>query len=131
MHSEKLSVLIPAAKQQVFDYVADVNNFPQWATEFCHELRKDKNHYKVVSPMGEPYFRIQANPDNGEINLFATPAIDGKEYLPTRVISRGEKSSEYMVDFCQPPGISEAEFKQQRASLRKELDNIKSHFEPK
>jgi len=57
--------------------------------------------------------------------------IDGKEYLPTRVISRGEKSSEYMVDFCQPPGISEAEFKQQRASLRKELDNIKSHFEPK
>jgi hypothetical protein len=131
MHSEKLSVIIPAAKQQVFGYIANIDNFPRWATEFCQELHKEKDHYKVVSPMGELYFRIQANADSGEIDLFATPDIDGEEYLPTRVISQTGGTSEYVVDFCQPPSIGEAEFRRQRDSLRRELHNIKSYFESK
>ena len=115
MHSKKvrseiLSVVIPAAKQRVFDYVADVNNFPLWATEFCQELRREKDHYKVKSPMGELYLRIQAKPDSGEIVFFTTPEEDGQECLPTRVISHTDDTSEYVVDFCQPPGMGEAEF---------------------
>ncbi len=131
MRSENISVIIPAAKQQVFDYVADVDNFPQWATEFCRKLWLDNDHYKVISPMGELYFRIQANPDSGEIDFFATPDIEGNKCLPTRVISHTDDTCKYVVDFCQPPGIDQAEYQQQCASLRRELDNIKSYFESK
>ena len=129
MHSEKISVMIPASKQQVFNYIADIKNFPQWATEFCQELRMDDEHYKVVSPQGELYLRLQANPNNGEINLFATPELNGEEYLPTKVISHNDHTSEYVVDFCHPPGIGEAQFQQQCASIRRELKNIKFYFE--
>ncbi|WP_455211912.1 hypothetical protein [Kaarinaea lacus] len=129
MHSEKLSVTIPAARQQVYDYIADIKNFPQWATEFCQELRLIDSHYKLVSPMGELYFRIEGDPRSGEINFFTTNEIDGKECLPTKVISHNKRSCEYVVDFCQPPGVGDTDFQQQCASLRRELENIKSYFE--
>ena len=129
MHSEKLSVVIPADRQQVFNYIADVKNFPQWATEFCQELRLVDDHYKVTSPMGELYLRIEADPRSGQINFFTTTDANGNKHLPTKVVSHSKGRSEYVVDFSQSPGVSDKDFQQQCASLRRELNNIKSYFE--
>ena len=129
MHSEKISVVIPAPKQNVIDYVANIDNFPRWATEFCHELRRVNDHYKVVSPFGELYLRIQANQDRGEINFFATPEIDGDDYLPTRVVNHTGWACEYIVDYRPKSVTSDAQFLQQCDSLRRELNNIKTYFE--
>ena len=48
---------------------APVENLPQGATDFCRELKLVDGTYKVVSPMGELVFQIQADARSGSANL--------------------------------------------------------------
>ncbi len=128
MKTNILSITIPAPKSAVIHYLADIDNFPEWATEFCHELKKEQDHYKVVSPMGELYLRIKANEDSGDIHIFATSEPDGLEYLPSKVTEINHNSCEYMINFSQPNGVTDDLYQQQCSAIKKELQNIKNNF---
>jgi len=128
MKTDALSIVIPAPKQAVLHYLADIDNFPEWATEFCQELKKNHDHYKVVTPMGELYLRILANEDSGEINYFATNEPNGSEYLPSKVTQINDSSCEYMINFSQPTGLSDEIYQQQCTAIKIELQNIQNNF---
>jgi hypothetical protein len=128
MKTEVLSIEIPAPKNAVLNYLADINNFPEWATEFCKNLTKEKDHYKVITPMGELFLRITADEKSGEINYFATPEPNGLEYLPSKVTQINDSCCEYMINFSKPKGLSDELYQQQCSAIKVELQNIKNNF---
>ncbi|MFV2061495.1 MAG: hypothetical protein ACC653_12490 [Gammaproteobacteria bacterium] len=128
MKTEPLSIEIPAPKNAVLHYLSDIENFPEWATEFCQQLRKEDDHYKVSTPMGELYLRINADEKTGEIHYFATPEPNGTEYLPSKVTPIDDSSCQYMIDFSQPKNLSDEIYQQQCSAIKIEMQNIKNNF---
>jgi len=128
MSETTFSVEVPAPSPSVIAYLSNVENFPLWATEFCQKLFREKGHYKVLSPMGELFLRIEANSNTGDIKFFATSDENGENYMRSRVEAKDAKSCRYSVEFPKPDDVDDVIYQHQCDSLRIELNNIRSQF---
>src|SRR5947199_1538069 len=87
MRSETVTIVLPAQREDVFAYMANIENLPKWATEFARELKRENGDYKVVNNLGEFYFEIHADEDTGVIDMLAGPSKDELAVFPTRAVS--------------------------------------------
>lgn len=130
MNVTNLSVELHAAKDEVFDYLSDIQHFPEWATEFCRELRHADGHYKVHTPGGELYMHIEADRRTGVIDFYASPTPEtiDRDPLTTRVLAAGDGASIYVASFVQPAELPDEVYGQQCAGLKREMENIRRRF---
>jgi uncharacterized protein YndB with AHSA1/START domain len=49
MRSETVTTVLPVSRERVFEYMSDIRNLPEWATEFARELREEDGEYRVVN----------------------------------------------------------------------------------
>jgi hypothetical protein len=123
-----VTTVLDAPKDAVFDYLSQVENLPEWATEFAQELRYEDGKAKVVNGLGEFYFRIDADRATGVIDMYAGPNVDELALFPTRVVPLGEGKSAYSFTMFKAPELPDELFEAQYESLRREFDNIRAHF---
>lgn len=125
-----LSVELHAARDAVFDYLSNIENLPEWATEFCRGLRRVDGHYKVRTSGGELFMHIEADRRTGVIDLYASPTLErmDREPLTTRVLAGGNGASIYVVSFVQPAELPDEAYGQQCAALKREMENIRRRF---
>ncbi len=128
MINRTITAVLDAAKNDVFEYLSRVENLPQWATDFAHELKYENGKAKVVNSLGEFYFRIEADPETGVIDMYAGPSEEELALFPTRVVSLGDGRSAYSFTMFKAPGMPDELFESQYESLRREFDNIRSRF---
>jgi hypothetical protein len=128
MRSATVTTVLDASPQVVFDYLADIENLPKWATEFARELRREGEHYKVVNGLGEFYFAIQSEPLTGVIDMFAGTSKDEMAVFPTRAVALPGGRTAYSFTMFQGPDMSDELFEAQHASLRREFVNIERLF---
>jgi hypothetical protein len=124
MRTATVTTVLSAAQADVFDYLADVEHLPEWATEFARELRREGDDYKVVNGLGEFWFRIEADSDSGVIDMFAGPAKDRMAVFPTRAIALPDGRTAYTFTMFQAPDMSDDLFDAQHESLQREFANI-------
>ena len=129
MEARTVSAVLNAPKEQVFDFLADVENLPRWATEFARELKFEDGKVKVVNGLGEFYFSIEADPETGVIDMFAGPAEDELAVFPTRVVELPGGKVGYSFTMFQGPDTPDELFESQYESLLREFDNIRDRFE--
>jgi len=77
-------VVLPAPSEEVFDYLADVRNLPEWANEFARELKVVDGGHKVVNGLGEFFFEIRVDQETGVIDMYAGPSEDELALFPAR-----------------------------------------------
>ncbi len=123
-----MSVVLPAPKQRVFAYLSKPENLPRWATEFAAEFRTVNGRHRVVTPDGELFFEIQADERTGVIDMLAGPDEGQMAVFPARVVGLPGGSSAFLFAMFQLPGLSDAQFEDQHASLLRELENVKREF---
>ena len=128
MINRTVTAVLDAPKQAVFEYLADVANLPDWATEFARELHFEGDHAKVVNGLGEFYFRIEADPETGVIDMYAGPTQDELALFPTRVVALPDGRSAYSFTMFKAPGMPDDLFESQHESLRREFNNIRARF---
>jgi Polyketide cyclase / dehydrase and lipid transport len=128
MRNETVTTVLPAPADEVFAFLADVENLPVWATEFARRLERDGDDYKVVNGLGEFFFEIRADADTGVIDMYAGPAKDAMALFPTRVVSLPGGRSAYSFTMFQGPGMPDELFESQHASLRREFEQIERRF---
>lgn len=128
MRSETVTRVLPAPKNEVFAYLADVENLPRWATEFARELKVEDGRHKVVNGLGEFFLRIEADPETGVIDMLAGPSEDELALFPTRVVGLGADTSAFTFTMFQGPGMPDELFEAQHASLLREFENIEHEF---
>jgi hypothetical protein len=124
MRSATVTTVLPAPQSAVFEYIADIEHLPEWATEFARELRREGDDYKVVNGLGEFYFTIHADPVSGVIDMFAGPTKDAMAVFPTRAVALPDGRTAYSFTMFQAPDMPDELFDAQYASLRREFDNI-------
>jgi hypothetical protein len=122
------TVVLDAPSREVFDYLADVGNLPEWASEFARELKVVEGRHKVVNGLGEFFFEIRANKESGVLDMYAGPAEDQLALFPTRVVPLGQDRSAFTFTMFQAPGQPDELFESQHASLLRELENVRRRF---
>ena len=128
MTSRTVTAVLPAPKEEVFAYLAEIENLPRWATEFARELKVVQGRYKVVNGLGEFFFRLEADERTGVIDMLAGPSEDELALFPTRVVELPGGTSAFTFTMFQGPGMSDELFESQYASLLREFDNIEREF---
>lgn len=124
MRSETVTAVLDAPQGKVFEYMAEIEHLPEWATEFARELRRDGADYKVVNGLGEFYFTLHADAASGVIDMFAGPSKDAMAVFPTRAIALPDGRTAYSFTMFQAPGMPDELFEAQHASLQRELANL-------
>ena len=128
MISRTVTAVLEAPRDVVFEYLSQVDNLPEWATDFARELKYVDGKAKVVNGLGEFYFSIEADRDTGVIDMYAGPNEDELALFPTRVVALGEGRSAYSFTMFRAPGMPDELFESQYESLRREFDNIRARF---
>jgi hypothetical protein len=124
MRTATVTTIVRAPRTRVFEYMADIENLPEWATEFARELRRDGDDYKVRNGLGEFFFTIDADAATGVIDMYAGPTKDALAVFPTRVVELPDGSAAYSFTMFQGPGMPDELFEAQHASLQRELANL-------
>jgi hypothetical protein len=126
MKTRTASLVAQAPRERLFAYLSNVEHLPQWATDFCRELKVVDGKHKVVSPMGELFFRIEADEWTGVIDMFAGPTEDRLAIFPTRVVALPGGSSAFIMTMFRWPGMTDQEFQGQYEALQREFRNIEA-----
>jgi hypothetical protein len=128
MRSETVTAIFEAPRDQVFRYLAEIENLPEWATEFARELKRENGDYKVVNNLGEFYFDIRADERTGVIDMLAGPTNEALAIFPTRAVSLPGGKTAYSFTMFQAPDMPDELFESQYASLRREFENLERTF---
>jgi hypothetical protein len=128
MQARTVTAVLDAPKEQVFRYLADVQNLPDWATEFARELKFEDGKTKVVNGLGEFYFSIEADPETGVIDMYAGPTEEELAVFPTRVVGLPGGKVAYSFTMFQGPEMPDELFESQYEALLREFDNIRDRF---
>jgi hypothetical protein len=124
------TLTLKASKQRTFDFLSRIENLPKWATLFCQKLKAVADgQYKVVTPQGEIFFRIEGDAQTGVIDMYGGPNETTLAHWPTRVIPLGEDESMFIFTALQYPGISDGDFVAQCRGLEQEFPHIKANVE--
>ncbi|MBI2826826.1 MAG: SRPBCC family protein [Planctomycetia bacterium] len=124
MNARTYSLTVPAPKSRVFAYLADVENLPEWATEFCQGLEVIDGEHWATTPAGKVLCRIRAHEPTGTIDYLAGPSKDQLAAWPARVVELSDEQSLFQFTVMQLPGMSDDEFAAHCAGLQKEFRNI-------
>ena len=123
MTSRTVTTVVEAPRDDVFDYLANVENLPDWATEFARELRRDGETWKVVNGLGEFGIEYRVDRDTGVIDMVVEGAV-----FPTRVVGLDDERTAFTFTMFRWPGQPAELFESQYASLRREFANIERRF---
>jgi len=128
MRHATVTTVLDAPEREVFEYMADIRNLPEWATEFARELRRDGHDYKILNGLGEFFFTIDADPSTGVIDMYAGPSKDAMAVFPTRAVSLPDGRTAFTFTMFQAPGMPDELFEAQHESLKREFANIERRF---
>jgi hypothetical protein len=128
VRNESVTTVLRAPRDEVFEYLSNIENLPDWATEFARELKHEGGRYKVVNGLGEFLFEVRADSEMGVIDMFAGPSEEEMAIFPTRAVSLPDGQTAYTFTMFQGPEMPDELFESQHASLRRELENLERRF---
>jgi hypothetical protein len=126
--SRTVTTVLPAPREEVFQYLSDIEKLPEWATEFARELKREGDRYKVVNNLGVYFFEIDADADTGVIDMYAGPEPERMALFPTRVVELPGGGTAYTFTMFQAPDMPDELFASQHVSLQREFRNIEAVF---
>jgi len=128
MNNRTVTFVVPATKDSVFNFLANIENLPVWATEFCQGIKQEGSHYKAITSSGELFFKIESDRKTGVVDMFAGPTLDQMGVFPCRVIAMPDSPTAVSFTFFQPPNMPNEVYDQQYKSLLIEMDGLKRRF---
>jgi hypothetical protein len=123
MNSKTIAITLNVSKEGAFSFLPKPDNLPVWATEFCRELKVSNGKYKVVTcdPESEEFFfKIEADPKTGVIDMFVGPSEGHMGIFPSRVVEMQDGLSIYLFTMLQQTARAKISFR-----LNTNLFNVK------
>ena len=116
---------IALPKAEVFDFLANVENLPLWATAFCESGRWDGDLFKVSTRWGEMVVRLESDSRTGVVDRWTR--LDGAQewtVLPLRIFDVRVGYSAVCVTCFQRPGQSDELFYLHHRSLQMDFHKL-------
>src|SRR5437016_11454736 len=128
MINRTVTAVLGAPREEVFAFLSNVDNLPQWASEFARELKYKDGKAKVVNGLGEFYVSIDADRETGVIDMYAGPTESELALFPSRVVALPAGGSAFSFTMFQGAEMPDELFESQYQSLLREFENIEREF---
>lgn len=126
--SRTISVQIDRAPKEVYDFVSDPQNLPEWAKAFCKSIRKSNSDWIMETPQGPMNIRFVPRNTLGVLDHYVMMASGTEVYVPMRVVPNGS-GSEILFTIFRLPGMTDKEFSEDAALVEKDLEGLKNVLE--
>jgi len=118
-----VSISIKRPVADVYAYLADPANFPQWSL-FIREIRREGDDWLATTPSGSVLMRFTPPNEFGILDHYVTVSPELQVYVPLRVVANGEDGSEVLFTIFRLPGMDEAQFAADIALVRTDLAGL-------
>lgn len=108
-----LAVPIAAPAPAVFRALADVENFPRWAGDYCERLELTRGRWRAYTAVGDLFIDLAADERSGVIDLSLGDEDRCVTLLPLRVIAWPGGGTVVTAVLSPTPGQGEFAFVQQ------------------
>ena len=87
MNIRTIAVTVSAPRDTVFNFLADIENLPKWAGEYCERVSLERGRWWALTADGEQVVDIEASSGTGVIDLRAGPLPERMNLTPIRVLT--------------------------------------------
>jgi len=121
MNSRTHSTTVAAWHADVFVYLSQSANIPEWAPGFAREVRVDGDDVLVTNDAGERRVRVRLNEEFGIVDFLAVRA-DGLRLSSTiRIVATGAHATEVLFTLFRIPGEDDENFAERAEVIPGEL----------
>lgn len=126
--SRTVSVSINREVAEVYRYLADPANFPQWASGLCLSIRQEGGAWVAETHHGEVKIRFTSSNPYGIVDHYVYPSPGGEVYVPMRVVPNGA-GSEVLLTLFRQPGMSDTKLAEDASWVERDLLALKARLE--
>lgn len=126
--STTIGVQISRKPEEVYSFVAALENLPTWATTFCRSIRREGNVWVMETSLGTMSIRLAPENSLGVLDHYLTPAGGETLYVPLRVVANGS-GSEVLFTLFRLPEVSDEAYATDAALVRQDLNRLKEQME--
>jgi hypothetical protein len=128
MKIRTVSATLGAPSDAVFRFLAEIENLPRWATEFCERVERRPDGWIAHTSQGPMRFRIIADRSTGLLDMWGGPSPEEMALFPVRVIEAPDGSTLVSFTFMQSPGLPDEVYERQYRSLLIEVQGLIERF---
>ncbi|MFG3115719.1 SRPBCC family protein [Streptomyces sp. NPDC048197] len=123
------TVTIDRPPDEVFAFLADPANWPQWAVVNVRSVEptEDPQWWRMATPQGPARLRIRPHAALGVLDHDYLDETASWQ-VPARVVPNGA-GADFMITFFRPPTLSDEDFRRQTALVDTELATLKAVLE--
>jgi len=119
---------LAAPREPVFNFLADIENLPLWAGEFCARPELRQGRWWAYTAAGEMVVDLESSAGTGVIDLRAGPAPDRLGLRPIRVLALAACRTLVSVTLLPAPGMSAEQAERWYRSLLADLRGLRLRF---
>lgn len=108
-----LHVTLPAPRDEVFAFIADIENLPRWAGRFCAQLELSRRGWRAWTSFGDLFVELEANERAGVIDLRFGSEWEPLADVPLRVWARPDGGTLVGGWLVPAPGQTDESFARQ------------------
>lgn len=124
MKSNTQSVTLNCNPKRAFEFLANPENLPKWATSFCRDIRLEGDIWIAETPQGQLEIRYVTDAELGVIDYYISPAPGIEMIAPSRIVQNTD-GAEYIFTQFQPTGMPDEVFQAQIEALKEELEILR------
>lgn len=128
MNSITETCVVSVPRDEVFQFLSNIENLPKWSTKFVQKLITTSKKYKAITPIGEVFLRFDVNKEAGLVDIYAGPSEKQMRPAYLRVIPFSENLTGVTFTFFQWPDTDDQTWKVFCDWIKIEVANIKKCF---
>lgn len=128
MQIRTVALSVSASRENVFRFLADIENLPKWATESCERLELRHDGWWAYTSRGEMMVEVCTDDRAGIIDFRLGPSVDELGLFPLRVLSLAKKRTLISFIFIQSPEQTDELCEKQFLSLLIEMQGLIRRF---
>jgi carbon monoxide dehydrogenase subunit G len=127
--SRTLGVLVDRNADEVYAFISNPENLPQWAPAFCKSVRRTGEDWIVETPDGPMKIRfVERNPFR-VADHYVSPRAGVEIYVPMRVVASGSGGSEIIFTLFRQSDMTQEQFRRDVEMLTRDLGTLKRVLE--
>ena len=104
MNIRTIALTVSAPRDTVFNFLADIENLPKWAGDYCERLALERGRWWAFTADGEQVVDIESSSGTGVIDLRAGPLPERMNLTPIRVLPLSARRTLVMLTVLDAPG---------------------------
>lgn len=128
METRTITTSIGCPPQDVYDFIVEPENLPQWAPGFAQSVTKERNEWIVSTSGGRVRIAFVERNAFRVADHYVIAEPDNEFYNPMRVVPNGD-GAEVMFTLFKPPDASPEQFAEDARLVQRDLRTLKSILE--